>query len=197
MPESKVIDVLEKASKKIEKRQKLADSLPSWAFVNSRDIVHAKPDKLGREILKTVKLMYVKNGKDLTLYRYNLDNGLWEIMTKEEIEKIVTNKIDGINAWNAKDVSDTRKYIMNKAIIKQASETIDNVDPFKVHFKNGVYNFITDKLEPNKPENYIFHGRNYNLDTNNTPTPLTDNWLSESVEDAKQYIMEFIGYIFY
>ena len=65
MPESKVIDVLEKASKKIEKRQKLADSLPNWAYVNSRDIVHAKPDKLGREILKTVKLMYVKNGKDL------------------------------------------------------------------------------------------------------------------------------------
>lgn len=179
---------MDKASEKIKKRQKQLENLPSWAFVNSRDIVHAKPDKLGREILKTVKLMYVKNGKDLTLYRYNLDNGLWEIMTKEEIEKIVTNKIDGINAWNAKDVSDTRKYIMNKAIIKQASETIDNVDPFKVHFKNGVYNFITDKLEPNKPENYIFHGRNYNLDTNNTPTPLTDNWLSESVENAKQYI---------
>ena len=172
---------MDKASEKIKKRQKQLENLPSWAFVNSRDIVHAKPDKLGREILKTVKLMYVKNGKDLTLYRYNQNNGLWEIMTKEEIEKIVTNKIDGINAWNAKDVSDTRKYIMNKAIIKQASETIDNVDPFKVHFKNGVYNFITDKLEPNKPENYIFHGRNYNLDTSNTPTPLTDNWLSDAV----------------
>lgn len=197
MAQNDMVDLMDKASEKIKKRQKQLENLPNWAFVNSRDIVHAKPDKLGREILKTVKLMYVKNGKDLTLYRYNLDNGLWEIMTKEEIEKIVSDKIDGINAWNAKDVSDTRKYIMNKAIIKQASETIDNVDPFKVHFKNGVYNFITNKLEPNKPDNYIFHGRNYNLDTSNTPTPLTDNWLSESVGDAKQYIMEFIGYIFY
>lgn len=188
---------MDKASEKIKKKQKLIDSLPHWAYVNNRDIIHAKPDKLGREILKTVKLMYVKNGKDLTLYRYNFDNGLWEIMTKEEIEKIISDKIDKINAWNSKDVADTRKYIMNKAIIKQARDTIDKVDPFKVHFKNGIYNLMTDKLEPNKPENYLFHGRNYNLDTNNTPTPLTDNWLNESVGDAKQYLMEFIGYIFY
>ena len=192
-----MFDLMDKAEQKTEKRQKLIDSLPSWAYVNNRDIIHAKPDKLGREILKTVKLMYVKNGKDLTLYRYNQNNGLWEIMTKEEIERIVTSMIDKINAWNAKDVSDTRKYIMNKAIIKQARDTIDKVDPFKVHFKNGIYNLMTDKLEPNKPDNYLFHGRNYNLDTNNTPTPLTDNWLDESVGDAKQYLMEFIGYIFY
>lgn len=192
-----MVDLMDKASEKIKKKQKLIDSLPHWAYVNNRDIIHAKPDKLGREILKTVKLMYVKNGKDLTLYRYNFDNGLWEIMTKEEIEKIISDKIDKINAWNSKDVADTRKYIMNKAIIKQARDTIDKVDPFKVHFKNGIYNLMTDKLEPNKPENYLFHGRNYNLDTNNTPTPLTDNWLNESVGDAKQYLMEFIGYIFY
>ena len=197
MAQNNMFDLMDKAEQKTEKRQKLIDSLPSWAYVNNRDIIHAKPDKLGREILKKVKVMYVKNGKDLTLYRYNQNNGLWEIMTKEEIERIVTSMIDKINAWNAKDVSDTRKYIMNKAIIKQARDTIDKVDPFKVHFKNGIYNLMTDKLEPNKPENYIFHGRNYNLDTSNTPTPLTDTWLSESVGDAKQYIMEFIGYIFY
>lgn len=193
---SNITDLLDKATKKVEK-QKQAESLPNWAFTNTKNVVHVKPYKLGREILKTVKLMYVKNGKDLTLYRYNLDNGLWEIMTKEEIEKIISDKIDKINAWNSKDVSDTRKYIMNKAIIKQARDTIDNVDPFKVHFKNGVYNLMTDTLEPNKPDNYLFHGRNYNLDTSNTPTPLTDNWLSESVGDAKTYLMEFIGYIFY
>lgn len=197
MTQNDMVDLMDKASEKIKKKQKLIDSLPHWAYVNNRDIIHAKPDKLGREILKTVKLMYVKNGKDLTLYRYNFDNGLWEIMTKEEIEKIISDKIDKINAWNSKDVADTRKYIMNKAIIKQARDTIDKVDPFKVHFKNGIYNLMTDKLEPNKPENYLFHGRNYNLDTNNTPTPLTDNWLNESVGDAKQYLMEFIGYIFY
>ena len=197
MAQNNMFDLMDKAEQKTKKRQKLIDSLPSWAYVNNRDIIHAKPDKLGREILKTVKLMYVKNGKDLTLYRYNQNNGLWEIMTKEEIERIVTSMIDKINAWNAKDVSDTRKYIMNKAIIKQARDTIDKVDPFKVHFKNGIYNLMTDTLEPNKPENYLFHGRNYNLDTNNTPTPLTDNWLDESVGDAKQYLMEFIGYIFY
>lgn len=193
---SNITDLLDKATKKVEK-QKQAESLPNWAFTNTKNVVHVKPYKLGREILKTVKLMYVKNGKDLTLYRYNLDNGLWEIMTKEEIEKIISDKIDKINAWNSKDVSDTRKYIMNKAIIKQARDTIDNVDPFKVHFKNSVYNLMTDTLEPNKPDNYLFHGRNYNLDTSNTPTPLTDNWLSESVGDAKTYLMEFIGYIFY
>ena len=197
MAQNNMVDLMDKASEKIKKRQKQLENLPNWAYVNNRDIIHAKPDKLGREILKTVKLMYVKNGKDLTLYRYNQNNGLWEIMTKEEIERIVTSMIDKINAWNAKDVSDTRKYIMNKAIIKQARDTIDKVDPFKVHFKNGIYNLMTDKLEQNKPENYLFHGRNYNLDTNNTPTPLTDNWLDESVGDAKQYLMEFIGYIFY
>ena len=193
---SNITDLLDKATKKVEK-QKQAESLPNWAFTNTKNVVHVKPYKLGREILKTVKLMYVKNGKDLTLYRYNFDNGLWEIMTKQEIEKIISDKIDKINAWNAKDVSDTRKYIMNKATIKQARDTIDNVDPFKVHFKNGVYNLMTDTLEPNKPDNYLFHGRNYNLDTSNTPTPLTDNWLNESVDDAKTYLMEFIGYIFY
>src|SRR5699024_11860589 len=84
MTQNDMVDLMDKASEKIKKRQKQLENLPSWAFVNSRDIVHAKPDNLGREILKTVKLMYVKNGKDLTLYRYNLDNGLWELMTRSE-----------------------------------------------------------------------------------------------------------------
>ena len=56
MTQNDMVDLMDKASEKIKKRQKQLENLPSWAFVNSRDIVHAKPDKLGREILKTVKL---------------------------------------------------------------------------------------------------------------------------------------------
>ena len=64
-----MVDLMDKASEKIKKRQKQLENIPNCAFVNSRDIVHAKPDKLGSEILKNVKLIYFKNVKDLNLYR--------------------------------------------------------------------------------------------------------------------------------
>ena len=73
-------------------------------------------------------------------------------MTANEIRKEVSALVR--DHWSNKEVSDATKYIMDLADIKDASETIDNVDPYAVHFKNGVYDIRTGEMRPNSPDNY-------------------------------------------
>ena len=172
-----------------------ANSLDPWLYENNRGTIKIDPVKLGQTILERGNYLQIKKNNDLTLYRYNDRLGLWQVVTANEIRKEASALVR--DHWSNKEVSDATKYIMDLADIKDASETIDNVDPYAVHFKNGVYDIRTGEMRPNSPDNYLFYGRDYEIDTSNAPTPLTDKWLDESVKDAKTFLMEFIGLCIY
>lgn len=172
-----------------------ANNLDPWLYKNNRGTIKIDPVKLGQTILERGNYLQIKKNNDLTLYRYNDRLGLWQVVTANEIRKEASALVR--DHWSNKEVSDATKYIMDLADIKDASETIDNVDPYAVHFKNGVYDIRTGEMRPNSPDNYLFYGRDYEIDTSNAPTPLTDKWLDESVKDAKTFLMEFIGFCFY
>lgn len=172
--------------------------MPMWCYFDDEtDTKKASAFSLGVTILEAEQYLYIQSGKDIDLFQYSQEAGYWKLITKQNIKLIIASMLKDEAVWTAKVQSDTEKYIFSSIDIKQASDTIDNVKPHLIHFKNGTYNIETDKLEPNKPENWFFGGRDYELDMTNKDTPYTDQWLTESVGDAKKFIMEYVGYAFY
>jgi len=182
----------------IDQKQKDMDDmqqLPPYLYENNRGVIKIIPAKLGQTILANDKYVSIQSGDDLTLYRYNNNTGLWEKMTLNKLRKAIGTMV--VDYWTNKEVLDTAKYILDIAPVMDASDTIDNVDPYKVHFLNGVFDLRTGEMKPHSPDNYLFHGRKYAIDTTDGATPLTDKWLEESLRDAKPFIMEYIGFCFY
>lgn len=182
----------------INQKQKDMDDLqqlPPYLYKNNRGVIKIIPVKLGQMILANDKYLRIQSGDDLTLYRYSDNTGLWEKMTLDKLRSAISGLV--VDYWSNKEVLETAKYILDIAPVKDASDTIDNVDPYQVHFLNGVFDLRTGEMKPHSPDNYLFHGRKYAINTLDGATPLTDAWLDESLRDAKPFIMEYIGFCFY
>lgn len=155
---------------------------------------------LGTYLLKHNNWLYFKRGTHETLYAYGKDKpGLWQQEPRQQIDRLVTEKLMTINNWTSRKMKDTTTFILSSLSAKDSSRTIDDVvDPEKVYFPNGVYSFSQDKLLPHSKDYYFSRGRDYPLTTKIQPTPLTDKWLLESVgDDGFKLLKKYIGYIFY
>ncbi len=182
----------------LDNKKKKSPAVPAWA-IKGKNGIYATPPLLGKHILDSNKFMYFQHGKNLDLYSYNSKLGLWQIITKQQIDKQVTNQLNKINDWSSRKMHDTTTFVISSIDTLNASYTInDVVDVDKVHFKNGVYSFAEDKMLPHSPNYYFSRGRNYSLNPSKRPTPNTDKWLIESVgEDGYTLLMQYIGYLFY
>ena len=182
--------------KQISKEQK--QKIPEFA-IKGKNGLYTTPPLLGQYILDHNKFMYFKHGKDADLYSYNSSLGLWQLTTKQQIDKQVTNYLNQIVNWSSRKMHDTTTFVLSSIDTLNASYTInDVVDVDKVHFKNGVYSFERDTMLPQSPNYYFSRGRNYSLKPEEQPTPHTDQWLIESVgEDGYTLLMQYIGYLFY
>ena len=182
------------------KSQQDKQSIPSWAN-RSKDGKHiyTTPPRLGQYLVDRLKLLYFKRGIKETLYIYDEKSGLWTPEPQQQIDRIVTQKLNSIDDWSSRKMKDTTTFILSSVKAADASYTIDSViDPDKVHFANGVYSFSNDEILPHSPNNYFARGRNYSIKLTEQPTPNTDKWLLESVgPDGFRLLMQYIGYLFY
>lgn len=182
----------------LDDKNKKSPAVPKWA-IKGKHGVYTTPPLLGQYILDNNRFIYFQHGKSIDLYSYDSKLGLWQLITKQQIDKQVTNQLNLINDWSSRKMHDTTTFVLSSINTLNASYTIDDVvDVDKVHFKNGVYSFIEDKMLPHSPNYYFSRGRNYSLKPTEQPTPNTDQWLIESVgEDGYTLLMQYIGYLFY
>lgn len=182
----------------LDDKNKKSPAVPKWA-IKGKHGVYTTPPLLGQYILDNNRFIYFQHGKSIDLYSYDSKLGLWQLITKQQIDKQVTNQLNLINDWSSRKMHDTTTFVLSSINTLNASYTIDDVvDVDKVHFKNGVYSFTEDKMLPHSPNYYFSRGRNYSLKPAEQPTPHTDKWLTESVGvDGYSLLMKYIGYLFY
>ena len=108
----------------------------------------------------------------------------------EEIQKAMIELIPNLKDMQRKEVL---KYLELIAPVKEVA------DANYIAFKNGIYNIVTDTLEPYTPDivmvNKIPH--DYNPNAYNELTDKTLNKIACNDKDVRLLIEEYIGYNFY
>lgn len=159
------------------------------------------PDMLGDEIIHENLIKVFSQLPQGAIYQPKF--GAWKLFQNKELESYVKyvalKKITEQTAWDRNVSNSVADYVLHASYDDSFTELpFDVADPNKVAFTNGTFNFLTGELEESNPENYIMNAHNYDLDTSNRETPVTDAWLVALFGDENaRFIKEFIGYLFY
>lgn len=188
----------------------LNKTTPEWIYfalqnegtVKQKIATRVVPVKLGNAIVKKYHFAVYPELLQGAVYVPRL--GCWRILkgTKDELGKyishVITSELNKYNVWNRHDYSETLLY--TKTILyddKKIISPFDHSDPNLVAFANGTYDLRDDKLHDKKIDNYIINAHDYDLVTTGQKTPYTDDWLKELFGDRYDFIVPFIGYMFY
>ncbi|WPP09829.1 phage/plasmid primase, P4 family [Pediococcus inopinatus] len=160
------------------------------------------PVKLGNAIVKEYHFVLYPELLQGAVYVPRL--GCWRILkgTKDELGKyissIITIKLNKYDTWDRHTYSETLLY--TKTILyddKKIHSPFDNSNPNLIAFANGTYDLRDDNLHEKRLENYIINAHDYDLVTTGQKTPYTDDWLKELFGDRYEFMVQFIGYMFY
>lgn len=190
---------LREKQKKLRGGKDLLEYSPIWYYdfkdeETGRRKTGISPYLLEEEILQENHFLrdkFYKNG-----YWYDNQLGYWENDFQDYLGKIILDKFKSVNFIKNSDYDLVFKMV-NKDIYKKSKKRIfEQSDPYLINFKNGTYNVKTGKMQQHKPEDYILDYRDYDLDTSETKTPITDEWFKQSFKGEAQFMTEFIGYCF-
>lgn len=189
---------LKEKQKKLRGGKSYSEFNPAWYYdiedKNGKHKIGIKPYLLEEEILQEnhfLKDDFYKNG-----YRYDKQLGYWRRDFKEYLRKIIQDKFKSVNYIKNSDYDLVFKLLNDDIYKDNRQRVFDNSDPYLAHFKNGTYNVKTGKIQPHKPDDYILEYRDYDLDTLDKKTPITDDWFKQSFKDEAKFMMEFVGYCF-
>lgn len=134
---------------------------------------------------------FYKNG-----YRYDKQLGYWRKDFQKYLKKIITDKFTSVGYMKKSDYDLIFQMVNNDIYKDNRQRVFDNSNPYLCHFKNGTYNVKTGEMQKHNPEDYILEYRDYDLDTSDKKTPITDEWFKQTFKDEAKFMMEFIGYCF-
>ena len=134
---------------------------------------------------------FYKNG-----YRYDKQLGYWRKDFQKYLKKIITDKFTSVGYMKKSDYDLIFQMINDDVYKDNRQRVFEQSNPYLAHFKNGTFNIENREMQKHNPEDYILEYRDYNLDTSDKKTPITDEWFKQSFKGEAQFMIEFIGYCF-
>lgn len=165
------------------------------------DIVGINPQVATNELLPEIPIVaHTSLGYP---YEYNQQTGLWKKITAP-LRTYVDSKY--LENWFFNESMNPQVYLQRKHLASDFAERLalqgedtpitTNPNPNAILFKNGSYNFITNRIEAPKREDYHTLQLDYELIEDNSESRI-EQWLEWILGDSKQTLMELIGYCFY
>ena len=189
---------LQEKQKKLRGGKDYSDFNPAWySDVVKNNGEHKKsinPYLLEEEIEQEnhfLKDDFYKNG-----FRYDNQLGYWRKDFQSYLKKTIQDKFKSVNYIKNSDYDLVFKLVNDDIYKDNRQRVFERSNPYFAHFKNGTYNVKTGEMQQHQPDDYILEYRDYNLDTSDKKTPITDEWFKQTFKDEAQFMMEFIGYCF-
>lgn len=182
---------------------------PRWIYLKETD-KQDKPVKLCVDWMKYVQDYFHKypfetfpafgNGIE-----YKSVFGAWKILNAGELSNTFNKGlIKTLNKWSLNQSSIINYGIRQTSTLIKALTLNRKVDipegllsDHLVAFRNGTYNFNTNKLQSHNKDNYLLNLHRYDVDLRNTQAPNTDKLLNDMMGSSDTFFKEFIGYCFY
>lgn len=134
---------------------------------------------------------------------YDRKIGRWRVLCKNEAKDLIEHHATSdLTSWGVYDdatVTKIQKYITRSSYDYTLSDKnpFEEINPQLALFKSGTYNFKTNAMQPNNPDDYILNYHDYEVDPANNKAPETDKLLNKMIGDADTFFKEYIGYCFY
>lgn len=134
---------------------------------------------------------------------YDRKIGRWRVLGKNEardlIERHATSDLTNWGVYTNADVMLIQKYINRICYDYSLADKnpFEEINPQLALFKSGTYNFKTNAMQPNNPDDYILNYHDYEVDPTKNKAPETDKLLNKMIGDADTFFKEYVGYCFY
>lgn len=159
-------------------------------YFNNKGECYVDVSQFVDNFLKENKIRVLGNG--YRIYK----NMIWEQLDKRNLGRMIKSQLDKVELG-------AYKRAVHIDIEHHIRHTVDeikllNVYPFKVNFKNGVFNYKTLKMEEHDENNYFDYVFPYSLELGkDIETPHFDKFINETFQNNKEmiaYILYLIGY---
>ena len=186
-------DNLEQKIKKLPIQITLPEKI-NW-IMKTKHGVDINPAILSKFILSQIYFFIIKSYVDKNTVKYLYSDNVYKECSDMELKKIIEALMpDGLESREG--IEKTLYLLCVKAKYLKMKDVNDNEDI--INFKNGIYHFSTDSLEPHSPKYYVTIqiDANYIKDLESPPTHYYDNFMKDfttSEMDKQQVLEEFSG----
>lgn len=170
--------------------------LPSWLKITEAGKKVVDYPALGREILQDTPLVItpgILSGAVYNGYYWERINGDKEL--KIRLNQIINKKLSDLGVYSRNNLLSVREWVIGEAF--NSREVFNQDKPYLIPFGNGTYNLKTDTMQEPDPQQYLMGGFSYKLDTSGKEPSTILNLIKYMVGDADQFLIEYIGYMFY